>query len=391
MSVRHIQITGVKMRKLFWIPILIVVLMVAGCAAPAAAPAAPAATEAATTEAPAATEAATEAAEAHLLTLQPLAAPAEAGALPEVDPAAVTGNIVTAGSSTVYPLSEAVAEQFIDEGYAGQVTIDSIGTGAGFERFCKTGETDISNASRAIKDTEIESCKAIGREPLEFRVATDALAVVVNPDNDWIPAEGLTIEQLAKLFAKDTTNWSDVDPSWPAEPVLRFSPGTDSGTFDYFIEAVMDKTFVKDATADKGKGKEALLGAGNLNLSEDDNVLVQGVEGNKNAIGYFGFAYFEENAGKLRDVAIEGVSPIGRNRQRRRIQAGPPALHLLDRQDHAGEAAGGCLHQLLSDQRQRPGHRSRLLPRQCRSAGRREATVAECSGRSPVTVTSVGA
>ena len=91
--------------------------------------------------------------------------------------------------------------------------------------------------------------------------------------------------------------------------MLRFTPGTDSGTFDYFIEAVMDKTFVKDATADTGKGKEALLGAANLNLSEDDNVLVQGVEGNKNAIGYFGFAYFEENKGKLRDVAIEGVNP----------------------------------------------------------------------------------
>ncbi len=135
------------------------------------------------------------------------------------------------------------------------------------------------------------------------------LAVVVNPENTWVGETGVTKEELAKLFSKEYTNWSDVNPAWPAEPIKRFSPGTDSGTFDYFVEAVMDPMYVKDATADKGKGEEALLGAGNLQLSEDDNVLVQGVEGDKNAIGYFGFAYFEENAGKLRDLAVEGVAP----------------------------------------------------------------------------------
>jgi phosphate binding protein len=236
------------------------------------------------------------------------AAPAAAG-LPEVDPLKVKGDIITAGSSTVFPLSEAMAERFKDEGYAGNLTIDSIGTGAGFERFCKAGETDIANASRAIKESEVESCKAIGREPIEFRVGTDALAVAVNPGNDWIGAEGVTLAELAKIFSKDATNWSDVRAGWPAEPIKRFSPGTDSGTFDYFIEAVMDKAYVKDATADKGKGEEALLGAANLQLSEDDNVLVQGVSGDKNAIGYFGYAYYTENAAKLQDIAIEKVAP----------------------------------------------------------------------------------
>jgi phosphate binding protein len=132
-------------------------------------------------------------------------------------------------------------------------------------------------------------------------VGTDALAVVVNPENDWIGAEGVTLEELAALFSADVTNWSDVNPAWPAEPVKRFSPGTDSGTFDYFIEAVMDVAY-------EG-GEEKLLSAANLQLSEDDNVLVQGVEGDRYAIGYFGFAYFEENAALLRDLSIGGVEP----------------------------------------------------------------------------------
>ncbi|MCS7038128.1 MAG: substrate-binding domain-containing protein, partial [Caldilineales bacterium] len=112
--------------------------------------------------------------------------------LPPVNPLEVTGDIIIAGSSTVYPLAERMAERFREEGYAGNITIDSIGTGAGFERFCKAGETDISTASRAIKDSEREACRAIGREPVEFRVGTDALAIVVNPANDWIGEEGVT-------------------------------------------------------------------------------------------------------------------------------------------------------------------------------------------------------
>jgi phosphate transport system substrate-binding protein len=275
--------------------------------------------------------------------------------LPEVNPLETTGNIIVAGSSTVFPLTERMAERFRDEGYGGNITIDSIGSGAGFERFCKAGESDISNASRPIRDSEVESCRAIGREPIEFRVGTDALAMVVNPGNDWVGPEGVTLEELAKLFSNEVTNWNEVNPAWPAQPVKRFSPGTDSGTFDYFIEEVMDPAF-PDA------GEEALLAAANLQLSEDDNVLVQGVSGDQYAIGYFGFAYFEENAGRLRDLAIEGVAPTVDTVNAGDLSAGPPAVHLLRRRRHGRQAAGRRLHQLLPDLRQRRGHRRRLLP-----------------------------
>ena len=211
--------------------------------------------------------------------------------LPEVDPTELSGDIITAGSSTVFPLAEAMAARFKDEGFSGNITIDSIGSGAGFERFCVAGESDISNASRAIKDSEIESCKAIGRTPIEFRVGTDALAVVVNPANDFLT--DASIEELAQIFTAE--KWSDVNPDWPAENILRFIPGTDSGTFDYFVEAVFDQD------------EEPILAAPNTQLSEDDNVLVQGVEGSPYAIGFFGYAYYEENADRLNILSIEGI------------------------------------------------------------------------------------
>jgi phosphate binding protein len=253
------------------------------------------------TEAPKATEVVAE---------KPTEAPAmQEGLLPVVDPANVKGAIITAGSSTVFPLSEAIATLFKDEGYTDQITIDSIGTGGGFERFCKTGETDIANASRAIKDSEAESCAALSpvRTPIEFRVGTDALAVVVSSANDFLT--DVTKEELAKIFSVDATKWSDIRPEWPAEDILRYSPGTDSGTFDYFVEAVMNPTYVKDAEADKGKGEEAILKAANLTQSEDDNVLVQGVEGSPYAIGYFGYAYFAAEAGNLKAISIDGIAP----------------------------------------------------------------------------------
>ena len=264
-------------------------------------------------------------------------------AVPEVDPADVNGNIISAGSSTVYPLSEAIVDLFKDEGYTGEMTIDSIGSGAGFERFCKTGETDIANASRTIKDSEVENCKAIGREPIEFRVGTDAMAMVVNPENDFLT--NVTMDELAMIFSDKAEKWSDVNPAWPAEPIKRYAPGTDSGTYDYFIEAVLQPKYDKDAA----KAKEAFQNAANLQQSEDDNVLVQGVEGDKYAIGFFGFAYYQEEGASSRLLSIEGVAPIVRNRRRRLIQAGPPAVHLLGCQDHAGETPGSRLHQLLPD------------------------------------------
>jgi phosphate binding protein len=224
--------------------------------------------------------------------------------LPEVTAADYTDPIVSAGSSTVFPLSEAVAVAWEGEG-GGNVTIDSIGTGGGFERFCVAGETDISNASRPIKDSEAESCKAIGRTPVEFRVGTDALAVVVSSENDFVT--DVTKEELALIFST-AANWSDVRPEWPAEPIQRFSPGADSGTFDYFVEAVMDPVYVL-SDADEGKGEEALLNSAGTQFSEDDNVLVQGVEGSPYAIGYFGFAYYNENKDLLKAVSVDGIEP----------------------------------------------------------------------------------
>jgi phosphate transport system substrate-binding protein len=214
--------------------------------------------------------------------------------LPEVDPFEVSGDIVSAGSSTVFPLAERMAERFQDEGFDGNITIDSIGSGAGFERFCVNGETDVSNASRAIRDSEIESCQAIGREPIEFRVGTDALAVVVSSENDFI--SDVSLEQLAQIFST-AENWSDVNPDWPAEPILRYIPGTDSGTFDYFVEEVFEED------------KAPILNASNLNMSEDDNVLVQGVLGSPYGIGFFGFAYYNENADQMTALSIEGIAP----------------------------------------------------------------------------------
>jgi phosphate transport system substrate-binding protein len=250
------------------------------------------------TDAPPATEAPTSASE-------PTAAPTEAPAedpLALYAPDAVSGDIITAGSSTVFPLSERMKQRFEEEGFTGNLTVDSIGSGAGIERFCVAGETDIANASRAIRDTETESCAAIGRTPVEFQVGIDALAVVVSSENDF--AADVTLEELAAIFST-ATNWSDVRSEWPNEPILRFSPGTDSGTFDYFVEAVMTPANGDDADA----GSAAIQNSAGTQFSEDDNVLVQGVEGSPYAIGYFGYAYFQENQGGLKALSIDGVEP----------------------------------------------------------------------------------
>jgi len=235
--------------------------------------------------------------------------------LPEVDPLNYEGDIITAGSSTVFPLTQAAAEQFNEAGFAGEITVDSIGTGAGFERFCVNGETDISNASRPIKDSEVEACAALepARSPLEFFVAVDALSIAVSAENDFIGEEGLTIEQIGQIFANgNRLMWSDINPEWPAEAILLYSPGTDSGTFDYFVEAVMEPYAEAQGVAEDQIADEAeafILNAGGITLSEDDNVLVSGVSESPFAIAYFGYAYYLENTDILRDLAVEGVIP----------------------------------------------------------------------------------
>ncbi|MEX1248772.1 MAG: PstS family phosphate ABC transporter substrate-binding protein [Anaerolineales bacterium] len=223
---------------------------------------------------------------------EPTSAPTDPNAA--FSPLNVSGDIITAGSSTVFPLTERMAERFRDEGFSGNITVDSIGSGAGFERFCEAGESDISNASRGINEDEVAACEAIGRMPIEFRVGTDALAIVVSRENGFLTE--LTLEQLALVFST-AVSWSDVDPTWPDEPIQRFSPGTDSGTYDYFVEAVLDD----DGTL--------IQNSSGTQYSEDDNVLVQGVLGSPYAIGYFGYAYYVENQGTLKILTIDGVEP----------------------------------------------------------------------------------
>ena len=212
--------------------------------------------------------------------------------LAEVDPLAVKGDIVIAGSSTVFPLAERMFEVFENEGFGDLVTYDSIGSGGGFERFCEAGESDIAGASRAIKEGEIESCAELGRTPIEFRIGTDALAVVVSAENEFLT--GLSHDELAAVFSTAEL-WSDINPDYPAEPILRYIPGTDSGTFDFFVEEVFDEN------------TEPILAANNTELSEDDNVLVTGVVDSPYAVTFFGYAYYQENADLLKILEIDGI------------------------------------------------------------------------------------
>jgi phosphate transport system substrate-binding protein len=222
-------------------------------------------------------------------------------ALPEIVPATLTGDIVADGSSTVEPLANAVAAQFTEEGFSGNLSIGESGTGGGFKAFCEELTTDIANASRPIKVSkdpakaeESEKCIANNRAPLGFRVGTDGLAIVVNPANDF--ATDLTKDEVAILFST-AVNWSDVRADFPAEPIVRYIPGTDSGTFDYFVEI----NFATDSAP--------ILAASSLNQSESDNVLVEGVKNNQYAVGFFGYAYYEANASDLKVVAVDGVVP----------------------------------------------------------------------------------
>jgi phosphate transport system substrate-binding protein len=199
------------------------------------------------------------------------------------------GTVQADGSSTVAPLATAAAERFQREHSDVRITVGVSGTGGGFERFCR-GETDLSDASRPIKPEEAQACKSKGIEYVEFQVANDALTVVVSKQNTW--AKCLTIDELRKIWdvGSKVKSWKQVDPKFPDVELKLHGPGTDSGTFDFFTEKVNGKD---------GRSRS------DYSASEDDNVIVQGVAGDKGALGYFGFSYFEQNQDELNAVAID--------------------------------------------------------------------------------------
>lgn len=201
------------------------------------------------------------------------------------------GTISIDGSSTVYPITEAVAEEFRNEASDVRVTVGLSGTGGGFKKFVR-GETDINDASRPISEKEAADAKANNISYVELKVAYDGLAVVVNPQNNWV--ETMTIAELKKLWEPEAQGkikrWNQIRPEWPNEEIHLFGAGVESGTYDYFTEAVVGKSHSS---------------RGDYTGSEDDNVLVQGIATDKNALGFFGLAYFEENKEKLKVLGIE--------------------------------------------------------------------------------------
>lgn len=214
---------------------------------------------------------------------------------------ATTGNALASpivkidGSSTVFPITEAVAEDFqIAKRGAVRVTVGISGTGGGFKKFCRN-EIDIVNASRPITELEMEACKQAGVQYIEMPIAFDALTVVINPKNTW--SKTITVDELKKIWepgAQGTiTSWNQINPDWPDKKIKLYGPGADSGTFEYFTEAVV------------GKAKSS---RGDFTASEDDNVLVQGVASDIYALGFFGFAYYIENSKKISAVAIDNGS-----------------------------------------------------------------------------------
>lgn len=205
---------------------------------------------------------------------------------------ALSGEIAIDGSSTVFPIAQAVAEDFQIENPDVKVSVGFAGTGGGFEAFC-AGDTDISNASRPIEDEEAKCLDEAGIDYTEFQIAVDGLAIVTNPKTDWVDC--MTFEELGKIYAPGSKikTWSEVNPEWPATEIKIYGPDPDSGTYDYFAEEIADPDAEEPATRD------------DMTQSADDNVLVQGVAGDEGSIGYFGFAYYEENADKLKDLAVD--------------------------------------------------------------------------------------
>ena len=260
--------------------------------------------------------------------------------------AALSGTIEIAGSSTVFPIAEAWAEEFGLATPGVHVNVASIGSGAGFERFCN-GETDITNASRAMKASEEEICDANGVAFIEIPVAFDGLTVAVNVNNDW--ADYLTLDELAKIFgpADFAVTWADVRPGWPDRRISIFSPGSDSGTFDYFSDEV--------------NGEEGVQRTDNSQFSEDDNVLVQGINGEIGAIGYFGFAYFINNQKRIRAVPIDAgagaISPSIETIENGDLRAAVAAAVHLRHGGLAGAARGRGVPAVGADDRAHPGRR----------------------------------
>jgi phosphate transport system substrate-binding protein len=203
-----------------------------------------------------------------------------------------SGSVTIDGSSTVFPMSDAAGELLNEDNPDIKVSVSESGTGGGFEKFC-AGQTDISDASRPIEDDEIAACEQEGIEYTELQVATDALTMVVHPDLD---VDCLTVDQIKTLWGPDSkaTNWQDIDPSFPDQEIKLFGPGTDSGTYDYMANDVIESETEKTRSDYEG--------------SEDDNVLVQGVAGTEGATGYFGYTYYEENADSLKALQIDNGS-----------------------------------------------------------------------------------
>jgi phosphate transport system substrate-binding protein len=221
-----------------------------------------------------------------------LAGALSAAAIPafaqDADLGALSGEIVSDGSSTVGPLTQAVAEEFNAQAPNVQISVDISGTGGGFERFC-TGETDVQNASRAIDEEEVATCAENGVDWYEFEVAYDGITIVSNKENTWLTC--ITTDDLKRVWQKENpaNSWADLNADYPAETIALYGPGTDSGTFDFFVETILGEDEIRE----------------DFTPSEDDNVLVEGVAGDVNALGYFGLAYYEANQDVLNAVAVD--------------------------------------------------------------------------------------